>query len=87
MDLAPPLRYTRLAELALPELRALPSRDRAGALWCALAAPFDIVELVALAVALLGATTSAATAAAIGTLVLLRRTRRSLSEQAAGRAP
>ena len=63
----------------LPELRALPASERTRALRHAFGEPFDAAELLALAVALLGATASLAAGAFVAALVLLRRTRRSLS--------
>ena len=63
----------------LPELRALSAGERAGAWRRALAEPFDTPELVALAVALLGSTTSLAAGALVAALVLLRRSRRGMA--------
>jgi hypothetical protein len=69
----------------LPELRALPARERGAAVRHALATPFDVLELAALAVAAVGATVSPPTAAAVAALVVLRRTRRALREPATRR--
>jgi len=82
MDLALPPSYARLAELVLPEIRALPAGARAGAIRCSLVEPFGVVELIALAIALLGATVSVVTSAVVVALLALRRTRRSLRERA-----
>jgi hypothetical protein len=52
MELVLQSRFVRLSELVLPELRAIPSSDRAVALRRAAGIAFDPVELVALAAGL-----------------------------------
>ena len=83
MDHALPPRYARWVTLVLPELGASSPRERGRALRDALAAPFDAVELVALAVAALGAVATPPFAAALAALVVVHRTRRHLRDCAA----
>jgi hypothetical protein len=84
MDITLPPRCVRLAELVLPELRGLPAGERARALRRASTSPFDVVELLALAVAGLGASASVASAAVVASLVVIRWMRRNLVANTAG---
>ena len=77
-----------LSQVLFPELRSLEPGDRAAALRAARRTPLDVLELVALAAALVGAAAlrradlGLALAAGVVGIVMVRRVRRGLRQRA-----